>query len=265
MRARLLASLLIAGGLVGGAVAQSPAPNTPAPSGYLGVAAPDTLKIMPPPPAAHSPREAADRDVFARTRALAGTPRFTLATIDADLTPGAGMFSCAVGADLTRANAPILSAMFRKLGADVYAVTEPAKDHYARARPYTWPDAANAPICVPKTDALTKNPSYPSGHAAISWTWGSILAELAPDRATQILARARGIGDSRVVCGVHYLSDIEAGRTSGASLVAALHGDAAFRADLERARVELAAVRAAPHSAPANCAVQNEAAEHAPY
>ena len=92
-----------------------------------------------------------------------------------------------------------------------------------------------------------------------------ILAELAPDRASQVLGRARSIGDSRVVCGVHYLSDIEAGRTTGAALVATLHGDAAFRADMERARAELAALRAGAHGAPADCAVQDEAATHAPY
>jgi acid phosphatase (class A) len=118
---------------------------------------------------------------------------------------------------------------------------------------------------VPKTDGLTHNGSYPSGHSTLSWAWGLVLAELAPDRASQIMARARGIGDSRVVCGVHYLSDVEAGRLVGASLVAAEHGQAAFRADMDRARAELDALRSGPRAAPTNCAAQDEAAEHAPY
>lgn len=266
MKSRLLVPLLIAASvtLVTVAIAQSPAP---APlGGYLSAGdAPDTLRILPPPPKPGSEREAGDRAVFAATRALYGHPRWTLATEDANLAQGADFFSCAVGARLDPASTPVLGQILRRVARDTGAVTDPPKNHYQRPRPYTVPGATSAPVCVPKSDALTKNPSYPSGHSSLSWTWGLILAELAPDRATEILARARSIGDSRVVCGVHYLSDIEAGRTTGAALVAALHGDAAFRADMERARAELSALRAGPHGAPINCAVQDEAADHPPY
>jgi acid phosphatase (class A) len=244
------------------ALAQSPATI----KGYLAAgAAPDTLRILPPPPAANSRREAGDREVFEATRALAGSPRWRLATDDANLAQGPDLFSCAVGVKLDAASAPALFAVFRRTAMDTSAVTDPPKNHYARPRPYSAPGAQNAPVCVPKTESLTRNPSYPSGHASISWTWGLILAELAPDRASEILGRARSIGESRVVCGVHYASDIEAGRITGASLVAALHGEPGFRADIERARAELAALRAATHAAATNCAVQDEAAAHAPY
>ena len=271
MKLRLLAPLLAAGCVAAFsvAVAQGPAPQNAVPTAlkaYLAPgAAPDTLRILPPPPAAGSKREAGDREVFAATRALAGQPRWILATQDANLAPGPDMFSCAVGARLDAAGAPALNAIFRRVGLDTLAVIDPPKNHYGRARPYTEPGATDAPVCVAKSEGLTKNPSYPSGHASISWTWGLILAELAPDRASEILGRARSIGESRVVCGVHYLSDIEGGRITGASLVAALHGDAAFRADMDKARAELAALRGGPHAAPADCGVQDEAAAHAPY
>ncbi len=250
------------------AVAQSPAPmpNPGAVKGYLAAgAAPDTLRILPPPPKPGSARDAGDREVFAATRALAGGPRWALAASDADLSKGSGMFSCAMGVQLDAAAAPALTRVFRRVGLDTLAVIDPPKNHYGRPRPYMATGAETAPVCVPKSEGLTKNPSYPSGHASISWTWGLILAELAPDRSTEILGRARSIGESRVVCGVHYASDIEAGRTTGAALVAALHGDAEFRKDLEQARAELARLRAGAHPAPTDCAVQNEAAAHAPY
>ena len=246
------------------AVAQSPAPTGV--KGYLAAgAAPDTLRILPPPPKSGSAREAGDREVFAATRALAGGPRWALATRDADLSKGSGMFSCAVGVQLDAAAAPVLTRVFRRVGVDTWAVIDPPKNHYGRPRPYMAAGAGDAPVCVDKSEGLTKNPSYPSGHASISWTWGLILAELAPDRSTQILGRARSIGESRVVCGVHYASDIEAGRTTSDALVAALHGDAEFRKDLEQARVELAGLRAGAHSTPSNCAAEDEAAAHAPY
>ena len=166
---------------------------------------------------------------------------------------------------LDPASTPILAHVLRRVAVDTGAVIDPPKDHYGRARPYTAPGATSAPVCVPKSEGLTKNASYPSGHASLSWSWGLILAELAPDRAGEVLARARSIGDSRVVCGVHYLSDIEAGRTTGAALVAALHGDAAFRSDLDQARAELATLRAGAHGPPINCAIQSAAADHPPY
>ena len=280
MKLRLLAPLLAAGcvAVFSIAVAQSPGPQTSGPQspatmapasalkGYLAPgAAPDTLRILPPPPAPGSKREAGDREVFAATRGLAGTPRWSLATEDANLAQGAAMFSCAVGVTLDAASAPALAALFRRAGMDTPAVTDPPKNHYGRPRPYSEPGATTAPVCVAKSEGLTKNPSYPSGHASISWTWGLILAELAPDRASEILGRARSIGESRVVCGVHYPSDIEAGRTTGAALVAALHGDAAFRADMDKARAELAGLRGGVHATPANCAVQDEASIHSPY
>jgi acid phosphatase (class A) len=77
--------------------------------------------------------------------------------------------------------------------------------------------------------------------------------------------RARSIGESRIVCGVHYLSDIEAGRDAGAALVARLHASPEFRADLDKARGEIQAARETPHVGPGECLVQDQAAAHPPY
>jgi acid phosphatase (class A) len=55
----------------------------------------------------------------------------------------------------------------------------------------------------------------------------------------------REIGDSRMICGVHYQSDVEAGRMLGAAMVSREHANAQFRADFAAARAELAKVSAA--------------------
>jgi acid phosphatase (class A) len=244
------------------ALAQTPAM---APTGYLTAeTTPQTLRLLPPPPVAGSGREADDEAIFARTRALKGDPRWSLATSDADLSPRAGMFACAIGLKLDQTNAPTLQRLLSRVGIDGRAVVDPPKDSFNRPRPYVGV-AGDPPICVEKTDSLAKSASYPSGHATISWTWGLILAELAPDRSTEILMRARAIGESRVVCGVHYLSDVEAGRTNGAALVAALHSSPEFRADMEKARAEVAAARETPHVGPGDCLDTDQAAQHPPY
>lgn len=255
--------MVMAGGLVlaagGVAIAQqATAPVLPSVSPYLGPERwPDATKILPPAPAVGSAREAQDQAVFKATRALEGQARWTLAQADVPTLPAAMLktFSCAVGAELTPQNAPKLNAMLSKVGLDAGRQTSAGKDVFSRKRPYLIDEGQT---CVPKTDSLAHSPDYPSGHATWGWSIGLILAELAPDRATPILTRARQFGESRVVCGVHSVSAVEAGRTNGASLVATLHGDPKFRADMEAARAELAEIRKAAGAAPASCAVETE-------
>jgi acid phosphatase (class A) len=92
------------------------------------------------------------------------------------------------------------------------------------------------------------------------------MAEVAPDRATEILARARAFGEGRLVCGVHTLSAVEAGRMNGSIVVAALHGQEAFRKDLDEVRKEVAAARkAGPAPDPAMCAKEAELVAKSPY
>ena len=79
-----------------------------------------------------------------------------------------------------------------------------------------------APICVQRSQALADSFSYPSGHATQGWAYALILASLVPEKATPILARGRAYGESRIVCGVHWLSDVAAGRLTGTAVFAAL-------------------------------------------
>lgn len=265
MRTWTAVAMLAAVSLIGAgfALADDPAPTT----GYLAAGdVPDAVRILPPPPAAGSGRAADDTAIFQATRALKGQPRWDLATRDADLRPAHAIaaFACSLGVALDAPNAPTLMTLIGRSGLDARSIVDPPKDHYARPRPYQAAKDAAA-TCVAQSLWLGKSPAYPSGHAAASWAWGLILAELAPDRATEVLMRARSIGESRIVCGVHYLSDVEAGRDAGAALVARLHANPGFRADLVKARAEIAAARAAHHAAPGECLVQDQAAAHPPY
>jgi acid phosphatase (class A) len=260
---RRVLTVLAAGTVLAGtgvAIAQQAAapPPPPAVSPYLGPERwPDATKIVSQAPAAGSAREAQDQAVFKATRALEGQARWTLAQADVPTLPSAMLknFSCAAGVEMTPQNAPKLTMLLSRVGVDSGRQVASVKDVFKRKRPYLIDEGQ---ICVPKTDALAASPDYPSGHATWGWAIGLILAELAPDKATPILARGRQFGESRVVCGVHSVSAVEAGRTNGAALVATLHGDAAFRADLEAARLELAAVRKAAGATPASCAVETE-------
>ncbi|WP_205691892.1 acid phosphatase [Caulobacter soli] len=229
----------------------SVAPSTPSrlPQGYLASAAPaDSLLLSPAPPAAGSVAEARDIEASKAALALKGGPRWTLATTDADLwrPDVTAVFACAAGRDIGPQSTPATDKLLRKTFADLGLSTSAIKKQYQRGRPFM---TNGQPTCTPDMEPmLRKDGSYPSGHSAIGYGWGLILAELLPDHANAIVARGRAFGDSRRICNAHWLSDIEEGRIAAAAVVARLHADPAFRAGLEAAKAELAALPAKPPS-----------------
>jgi acid phosphatase (class A) len=213
--------------------------------GYLGPKAlPNSLALIPPPPVPGSAALAHDEEVARNTFALRDTPRFALATADFELKLPIFIddFSCALNARITKENAPYLFTLLSRSFSDLAFSTYAAKNHYKRKRPF---QINHKPIAVPKMQAdLEKDPSYPSGHSALGWGFALILTELAPDRDNELLARGRAYSESRMVANHHWYSDVVWGRFMGAATVARLHADPTFRADLDAARAELAAVRA---------------------
>ncbi len=227
-------------------------------TGYLTPAqVPVGLTYLPPPPAADSPQDKADHELFLKTRALRDSGRWAVAQGDADIEPktAARLYDCPLGARLGENQPSALTRLLTRILIDVGASYNPAKDSFKRPRPIVGNDL---PICVPRDEHLAKSFSYPSGHSSISWAWTLAMAEMEPDRAAEVLRRGAAIGDSRVVCGVHYMSDIEAGRRVGAAIFAAEQNAPEFQADLKAAKAEIDARRAEGKQNPA-CAAEAEA------
>ena len=224
---------------------------TPMAEGYLAPGALDSAALLGPPPSIGSPRERADRATFRATRRLAGTARWRLATEDNDLGGGAfRRFSCAAGVTVLPTTTPATARIMLRIDADTRNLGLPVKLRYSRLRPLI---GNRLPICVPRAAWMWQNPSYPSAHATEGWAWALVLAELRPDQADALLQNGREFGESRIICGVHFESDVEAGRLLGAAMVARLHTNPAFLADMAQAREELAtAARTGP--APYDCA-----------
>jgi acid phosphatase (class A) len=151
--------------------------------------------------------------------------------------------------------------LLRRTLADAGRSTTTAKKQYQRKRPFI---VNTEPICTPDDkDFLIKNGSYPSGHTAIGWAWALILAEIAPERADAILARGRAYGESRVICNVHWHSDVVEGRFMGAATVARLHADSVFQAELKAAKAEVATVRDKGSKPTRDCQAETDAlADH---
>ncbi len=238
----------------------------PAAAGYLSSeTTPDAYRILPPPPDTSSGQYKDEIRIFNKTRKLKGGPRWSMAVKDNQATGQDALddFACALGVKLTPDKVPALMKVLFNMNSDMRAVIDPPKDRIGRVRPYI---GRRGEICVPHSELLDQSKSYPSGHATAAWTWALIMAELAPDRATEIMIRGRAYGESRVVCGVHYPSDIEAGRTNASTLVAALHGSAEFRADMDKARAEMAELRkTAPAPDAGQCRAEQALLNIAPY
>lgn len=249
-RSRILHTALASAALLIAGLASSwDAGAKQAQTGYL---APDeALHIeawMPPPPAPNSLAQAADVQAFFEARSLIGTPRATEAHADDVVAPAeavAGRFTYVIGITLDRSNAPRLMQMMEKVRADERALMQPVKKNVVDGgRPRPFVEYPGRPMC-PLEDSLGATGSYPSGHAGLGWLWGATLAELAPQFADALLARGIAFGESRVVCGFHYPSDVVAGRLAAAALLQRLHADPQFLKDLAEAKKEVAAAVAA--------------------
>ena len=215
------------------------------PAGYLDRSAiPDSQALVPAPPATGSAGLAQDHAVMQAALALRGTPRFEQARLDADLDfPfAAGTFSCALGASIDAQSTPATYRLLRRTLIDGAFSTRAAKELHQRTRPFV---ENGKPTCTPEDEAeLRGNGSYPSGHTAIGWLWALVLAQAVPERTDALLARGRSYGESRLVCNVHWQSDILQGRFMGSGTFARLQSDPVYQADMAAAKVELAAARA---------------------
>ena len=120
-------------------------------------------------------------------------------------------------------------------GAD-YASTR-ANQHYMRVRPFV---GFNNPPCLPADEpALRKNGSYPSGHTAFGTLTALVFSQAKPERAKELMKKGYEFGQSRVICGAHWQSDVDAGRYVGATEYARLQTLPEFDKQIEQVKAEL--------------------------
>lgn len=220
-------------------------------NGYLAPdRLPDSAALMPPPPAAGSAQQAAD-EAGIDAALMAPPARFDLARQDARLSfpEITASFTRILGITLDPQAQPHTATLFRRALTDAGLSTYGAKQRYNRTRPFV---ARSLASCTPEEEAMLRTDgSYPSGHAAIGWMLALLFVELAPDRQDALLKRGFDFGDSRVICRVHWPSDVAAGRVMASATFARLQADPVFRAQSDLARAEIAAARAARAAATA--------------
>ncbi len=199
--------------------------------------APNSLAILPPPPIENSAAFLNDKATYDMGRVLRDKERETLAINDAYSKNITQIFSSAYGHRISAEDTPVLYTLLKRVLHDSrdHSVAS-AKNHYMRVRPFVF---FKEPSCTPdKDDKMRQTGSYPSGHASFGWAVALILSEINPTRQTEILKRGYDFGQSRVICGVHWQSDVDNGRLIGAAIVAILHSKPEFIRALEKAKYE---------------------------
>lgn len=143
-------------------------------------------------------------------------------------------FHTVLGEQFNAANLPLTAALSAEIHDEENAATSALKSEFRRPRPYQF-DRTLHPVC-----GTTSQPnSYPSGHSTTGYLEAFALAEMVPEKRQEILDRAADFAHNRMVCGVHYPSDLAAGQETAYALFGALMATPEFRSQLAAARVEV--------------------------
>ncbi|MBJ3816915.1 phosphatase PAP2 family protein [Shimwellia pseudoproteus] len=210
-------------------------------NGYLSPADyPDGSQILPPPPEENSAAWLSDVATFQALKKFRETPRGAQAYEDAKLSFGAigSAFSAPLGIAISRQKTPHLHLLLTRLLSDAGYASNGAKKAFERIRPYA---ALNIESCTPTEHSALSNDggSYPSGHAVTGFLWAMTLTAMVPEKATALMQRGYEFGRSRLICGVHWASDVDAGRVLAAGAFARLQASAEYQQQFSAARQEV--------------------------
>ena len=109
------------------------------------------------------------------------------------------------------------------------------KAFYHRRRPF---EVFNEKMLTGEEAALSGEGSYPSGHTMRGWTAALLLAQINPAAADGLYARAWKYGESRVIAGAHWQSDVDVTRVAASIGFSRLQTSDRFLAEMARAQEE---------------------------
>ena len=212
--------------------AASPPPPAPL---LLNAANLDPALLLPPAPLPDSAVGHAELEQLHHMDASRTPAEVERARAD-DAVKDVTIFAAAMGPGFAIDRLPETQALFHIVRAEEKAAADRAKTHFLRSRPWIV-DATLHPCST----ADEPQSSYPSGHATMGYSVGVILAAAIPDKAQAILMRANGYAENRLVCGMHFRSDIVAGQEFGTAVALRLMQKPGFKTDMDAARAELRA------------------------
>ncbi|MGH8253088.1 MAG: phosphatase PAP2 family protein [Steroidobacteraceae bacterium] len=217
----------------------------------------DSTALIEPPPVTGSEADRADLQAVLdaqRTAHAAGTTARAVADTVIDCQRVADVLLAAPSAPGAVTHAAALSsgdgaaaiAFATRAAKQVSGATNAPKRFWERPRPYIASAqverlgdvAPDSPYAI-SGGYQRGHTSYPSGHTAFATACAIVLAQMAPEQAAALFARARLFGQSRLIVGAHYATDVDAGRRVGTAAAGLMLQNARFQADLRTARAQL--------------------------
>ena len=204
---------------------------------------PNMANILPAPPKFESPRFVADQTQYlwgklmrldeARCAQAQRDAVYSMQTIIDE-------FGDIFGLEITKEETPEIYSILQDVCASCDSIYSDAKAYFDRKRPYAY---YNEGTIVPEKEEKHRNEgSYPSGHTVLGWTSALLLADInqSPQAMEGLLARGYEFGQSRVIAGYHWQSDVDAGRMAGSVLYQLIRNHERFIGQLANARAEFA-------------------------
>ena len=203
------------------------------PAGFLRADALDVAALLPAPPAAGSPEARAEIDALLTIQQSRMPADVARARAEEKFDVFA--FAEAVGPWFTAERCPRTATLFKSVAADAKTFANVGKQHWDRKRPPYVDDRLKPAV------TLEDEGSYPSSHSTRGQLYAELLSIVLPaEQREGVMARGRQIGFDRLIGGVHFPSDVYAGRVLGHALAERLMADADFRVRLDAVRAELA-------------------------
>lgn len=155
-----------------------------------------------------------------------------------DMADMAKQFSIPFGMEISEEKTPCIFKVLDRGVTSIRLCASKPKIAFARKRPYVL---YNEPTLIPEhEETLRENGSYPSGHSLRGWATALLLCEINPDAQDEILELGYQWGQSRVIAGYHWQSDVDAARLLASAGYARLHTSQEFLADMAAAQAEYA-------------------------
>lgn len=201
---------------------------------------PNLIKCLPAPPAFDSPEFSYDMMRYAWGKQQRLNPeRAEIAKRDAVWSYEALLaeFAIPFGLEVTKEDTPEIWKLIETALTTTDAMRVDPKAYYKRQRPF---ERFNDKMLTDEEDDLRGEGSYPSGHTMRGWACALLLAEVNPAASDTIFARGWMYGESRVIVGAHWQSDVDASRVAASIGYTALHASPEFREQMTKAQAEYA-------------------------
>ena len=200
---------------------------------------PVITKILDAPPTLDDYHFVGDLYIYWKSKELRSTERGTQAYADESINDDyliSTFAECSPVVTISESETPNIAMLIKSLIFTFSSRATTLKKKIYRMRPYTY---FKEPL--PYGDEAWWNAyksSYPSRHAMLGWAIALALAEVMPDCQNEILTRGFEYGESRIILGSNYASDVIAARVIVACDMGKLLNEPVFKTLIENAKTE---------------------------